>query len=65
MNGMQKWVVIGIVAIVIAAVIFKFLIHNERRNLYEQTKQFDEDVRRGRYTPVETSNGRIRYEKHW
>lgn len=65
MNRTQKTIVIGIIVIVILGALFKFLMHSERRNLYEQAKQFDEDVRRGRYTPVEMPDGKVRYERHW
>ena len=65
MSKTQKLVAIGIIAIVILRALFKFLMNSERRNLYEQAKRFDEDVNRGRYTPVEMPDGKIRYEKHW
>ena len=65
MNKRQKLVAIIIVAIIIAGALFRFIMHNERRNLYEQAKRFDEDVKRGRYTPVEMPDGKVRYEKHW
>lgn len=65
MNRTQKLIAIGIIVIVVLVVLFKFLMHSQRRNLYDQAKQFDEDVRRGRYTPVEMPDGKVRYEKHW
>ena len=34
------------------------------RSLYSQVKQFDNDVKRGRYTPIETPDGKIRYQKN-
>ena len=52
------------IAIVISGALFKFLMHSERRNLYEQAKQVDKDIRQGRYTPVEMPDGKVRYEKH-
>lgn len=65
MSRTQKQIVIGIIVIVILGALFKLLMHSERRNLYDQAKQFDEGVRRGRYTPVEMPDGKVRYEKHW
>ena len=59
MNRTQKLIAIGIIVIVVLVALFKFLMHSQRRNLYDQAKQFDEDVRRGRYTPVEMPDGKI------
>lgn len=47
MNRTQKLIAIGIIVIVVLVALFKFLMHSQRRNLYDQAKQFDEDVRRG------------------
>ena len=35
------------------------------RELYNQIKQFDNDVKRGRYTPIATPDGKTRYQKNW
>lgn len=56
--------------IVVGAAILSLLFVSEckrqyERELYNQLKQFDDDVKRGRYTPITTPDGKTRYQKNW
>ena len=60
----NNWWIWAILAFIVIGLVVKISVSAKRQKLYDEIKQFDNDVKRGRYTPVEVPGG-VRYQKNW
>ena len=60
----NNWWIWAILAFIVIGLVVKISVSAKRQKLYDEIKQFDNDVKRGRYTPGEVPGG-VRYQKNW
>lgn len=63
-NQQNNWWIWAILAFIVIGIVAKISVNAKRQKLYDEIKQFDNDVKHGRYTPVEVPGG-VRYQKNW